>query len=105
MPLLPWTPTRLSDNQIGMRRITATQAARNFSQILDQVRFRGESYIVERNGEPICRIEPSGYASRVTVTELRALLASTPPPDDTFARDVAAIQKSQPRLPRSPWAS
>ncbi|HEX9236388.1 MAG TPA: type II toxin-antitoxin system Phd/YefM family antitoxin [Actinomycetota bacterium] len=41
-----------------MKDLTATQAARRFSELLDEVEHRGESFTVRRNGRPVARILP-----------------------------------------------
>ena len=40
-------------------RISATKAARNFFELMNRVRYRSESFIVERGGKPICEILPA----------------------------------------------
>lgn len=85
--------------------ITATEAARNFSDLLNRVRHGGESFLVVRNGEAICRIEPAGAAVRpVTVGDLLDTLTRGSR-DPSFAEDVEHAQGNQPKLPPSPWPS
>jgi antitoxin (DNA-binding transcriptional repressor) of toxin-antitoxin stability system len=36
-------------------RIRATEAARHFSDILNRVKYKGEEFLVEHNGEVVCR--------------------------------------------------
>src|SRR5438477_10760535 len=43
-------------NEIMETRISARNVARNFSSILDRVRDRREAFIVEQDGETVCRI-------------------------------------------------
>jgi prevent-host-death family protein len=38
--------------------ISATDAARRFSEILNRVRYRNESFVVKRAGVPVCEIIP-----------------------------------------------
>ena len=38
-------------------RITATQAVREFSELLNKIRFRGEHYIIVRNGRPVAQAQ------------------------------------------------
>ena len=40
-----------------MTRITATEAARNFSDILNRAQYRGESFEVTRGNEVVVKIE------------------------------------------------
>ena len=42
-----------------MRKITATEPARNLRAVLDQVRESGEAYIVERGGQPVVQVSPT----------------------------------------------
>ena len=87
------------------REISATEAARTFSSLLSRVRYGGESFVVVRNGEVMCRIEPAGPASRVTVNDLLAFLERAPARDEQFSNDLESAQRRQPKMPRSPWAS
>ncbi len=36
-----------------MKRISATGASRTFSELLNRVRYRGDSFVIERAGEAI----------------------------------------------------
>lgn len=42
-----------------MPEVSATEAARNFADILDAVEHRGERFTVVRRGKPIARLEPA----------------------------------------------
>ncbi|NGX16133.1 type II toxin-antitoxin system Phd/YefM family antitoxin [Wenzhouxiangella sp. XN24] len=42
-----------------MRKITATELARNLRAVLDRVRESGESYVVERGGQPVVQVSPT----------------------------------------------
>ncbi len=85
-------------------RITATEAARQFSDILNRVKYRGDEFIVERGGEAICRISPAGATSSFTLGDFVQLMESLEPVDPEFARDVQEIVRSQPvEVPRSRW--
>lgn len=53
-----------------MRRITATDAARRFSDLLDAVEGRGESFVVERRGRAIASIAPAAAVSGRTLKQL-----------------------------------
>ena len=52
-----------------MTRISATEASRNFSDILNRAQYRGESFEVMRAGEVVARIEPPGMA-KMTLGEI-----------------------------------
>jgi prevent-host-death family protein len=83
-------------------RISATQAARTFSDLLNRVRYRGEEFVVERGGEPVCRIIPARPVAR-SVAELVGVLRSIPKPDAAYWDAVEEITRRQPALPKSPW--
>jgi antitoxin (DNA-binding transcriptional repressor) of toxin-antitoxin stability system len=84
------------------RTISATHAARMFSDLLNRVRYRSESFVIERGGEAVCRLIPAG-PSRCTVAELATYLRAGPKPDPSYWKALAAITRSQPKLPKSPW--
>lgn len=73
-----------------MKDISATDAARKFSELLDAVEHRHESFLVVRRGQPIARITPAAEASGRAVKDL--LLRHRPDPD--WARDLADIRSA-----------
>jgi prevent-host-death family protein len=50
--------------------ISATEAARRFSEILDAVEHRGESFVIVRKGRPVARMGPATRASGESVKEI-----------------------------------
>lgn len=88
---------------MAVRRITAAQAARSFSQIVNRVKYRGESFVVERHHEPVCRIEPVGRGKPVTTGNFEVFWKSLPRPDDQFADDLEEIHTLFRELPPSAW--
>jgi prevent-host-death family protein len=90
-------------------RISATRVVREFSEILNEVRYKSQSYVVERNGRPIARLVPvSEHKEGKRLKELKTLLSSLPPCEDdleSFAADLEKIAGHQPSLPAGdPWA-
>lgn len=85
--------------------ITATELARTLSEILNRVRYRGERFVIERNGEAIASIGPAGTVPGITLRELAARLGDLPLPDDRFADDLEVIQASQPPAEFTVWDS
>lgn len=59
-----------SDNLIPMREISATDAARGFSAVLDAVEHGGETFVVTRSGRCIARIAPAPGASGAAIKNL-----------------------------------
>ena len=83
-----------------MRTMTATEASRHFSDLLDAVE-RGETVTIVRGSHPIAEIGP---ARRRTGADLRAALADVPPPDDAFSRDIAEAIALLNSEVSDPWA-
>ena len=83
-----------------MRTITATEASRHFSDLLDAVEH-GERVTIVRGSHPVAEIGP---AHRRTGADLRAALAGTPPPDETFASDISAALAMVNSEVSDPWA-
>lgn len=83
--------------------MSATKAVRTFSDLLNRIRYRGEEFVVERAGEPVCRMTPAAPTKRLTLRDLASLLQEIPEPDAGYASDVRRAARSQRRLPRSPW--
>jgi prevent-host-death family protein len=85
------------------RRITATELARELSDILSRVRYRGERFVIERNGTPVAVLSPVGATTGPTPAELAEAMRSVPLPGDGFADDLEAIQAEQPEIGEPPW--
>lgn len=85
-------------------RVSATEAAKNFGRLVDRVRERQVSYVVERSGIPVARIEPAGAPS-CTMAGFKALIGGLPRPDEDYLRALEAIvaRHKRPRLRRNPW--
>jgi prevent-host-death family protein len=82
--------------------MTATDAARSFSELLNRV-ADGEEIEVTRSGAPVAVISPP--KSRLMSAErFRALIAAAPAPDPAFASDVRAARDSV-GPPADPWPS
>jgi prevent-host-death family protein len=73
-------------------RLTATQAARQFSEILSRV-VGGEAFEVTRNGAPVAEIRPV-RDQVISADRYRELIVSAPEPDDGFYEDLRAIRAS-----------
>ena len=85
-----------------MTRLTATEAARQFSEMLNRV-AAGEEIEVTRGGAPVAVIVPP-RARLLSAERLRELLASAPPVDDGFADDLREIRRSV-GPPEASWPS
>jgi prevent-host-death family protein len=83
-----------------MRTITATEASRRFSDLLDTIE-RGETVTITRGNRTIAELRP---APRRTGKDLRTALTETTPPDDRFAADIADALTLLATDGNDPWA-
>jgi prevent-host-death family protein len=67
-----------------VKHVSATEASRRFSELLDSVEREGESFVVIRHGKAVAMIGPPPTGNGKAVKEL--LLAN--PPDPDWAKDV-----------------
>jgi len=91
------------------KHISATEAVRGFSEILNTIKFNGTHYVIERSGKPIVSMKPFSEGSRIKpLQELKSILESLPRLGDeaeAFASDLKKSADSQPSLPeQAPWA-
>jgi len=70
-----------------MRMLTATEASRGFSRLLDLV-AAGEVVTIARGNSVIAEVRQPAQHS---YGALRASLANTAPPDDHLASDIAGV--------------
>jgi antitoxin (DNA-binding transcriptional repressor) of toxin-antitoxin stability system len=83
-------------------RISATETARGFSELMNRVRYRGESFVVERGGKPICEILPAA-PSKFSGRQLADLLRSLPKPDEQYLTLVENLAAKQSTVAESRW--
>ena len=86
------------------KHISATQAVRDFSEVLNTIKFKGTHYVIERSGKPIACMKPIDEDTNLaTLGELNRILKMLPSLDeelDSFAADLEDILKDQPLLPK-----
>lgn len=90
------------------RDITATEAVRDFSEMLNQIVYRGDAFVIHRNGKPAARLLPcerSHPARRLG--ELERLFAALPrlgSEAEAFRRDLENALADQLAAPQeSAW--
>ena len=88
--------------------ITATRAVREFSELLNSIKFKGRTVIVERGGKPVARmapVDPPGKTARLK--DLPRLLKELPElgaEAEALREDLQEIIQAQPPLSSvSPW--
>lgn len=75
-----------------MSRMTATEAARSFSELLNRV-ANGEEIEVTRSGAPVAVISPP-KSRLISADRFRELIATAPAPDAGFIRDIRMVRES-----------
>ena len=89
-----------------MERVSATEAARRFSDLLNRVRYQGASFEIARGKEIVARIVPAVPPRAVKLAELDVLMANLPrlaPEDVTrFEKDVDTVRREA-LLPEPKW--
>ena len=78
-------------HQLMELRITATELARRLGDVLGKIRFRGDAFIVERNGEPVARIGPIPVRTAAPLIEGLRSWGEASPADPSFADDLERV--------------
>lgn len=81
-----------------MKQLSATEASRRFSEVLDEIERSRESYVVVRHGRAIATIGP---ATGGTGKALKEFLR-TNQPDDAWADEVRELRESMDPV-TDPW--
>lgn len=76
-----------------MRELTASEASRNFSAVLDSVE-NGETIVVTRAGRRIASIAPAPPATGAALNAVLARWQSAPALDDDFAESIEAARNA-----------
>jgi len=84
------------------KRISATRAVREFSEVLNTIKFKGVNFIIERGGKPIASMKSiDEKIDPMTLGELKTLLKKLPRLEeelDAFASDLEEISRKQPLM-------
>ncbi|MBI4704285.1 MAG: type II toxin-antitoxin system prevent-host-death family antitoxin [Deltaproteobacteria bacterium] len=84
-------------------RISATDLARKLGDVLGRIRYRGDSFVVERNGEPVARLTPLAAGTAGTLREGLGAWRSAGADVGDFGGDLAKVNRAD-RPARNPWA-
>ena len=87
------------------KKITAIELAKSLSDVLSRVYFRGETFMIERNGRPVVKLAPSDVRPHGTWRDVAEALKDVPWPLEGFAEDLEAVQSSQQRIGAPRWDS
>jgi antitoxin (DNA-binding transcriptional repressor) of toxin-antitoxin stability system len=85
--------------------ISSTEAVRNFSELLNNIKYRGDRYTVIRGGKPAASLVPvEPTRTGATLADLRNIVQTLPhldSTDTTFEADATAAANSQPSMPEA----
>lgn len=87
------------------RKLSATEASRTFSSLLDRVES-GQRFLIRRRGCDVCEMGPVRVEARkvgdcLQILRERASIA----PDADFAEDLRKVISSEAKEDRNPWGS
>ena len=88
-----------------IRRLSVTEAARNFADIVNRAFYRGETTVLMRNGVAVAHIAPAapiGLPAAEIRRRLKLHKRLDPVEAEAFARDIEDARKSILPL-RDPW--
>lgn len=91
-----------SDKLDAVTRMTATDAARSFSELLNRV-ASGEQIEVTRSGATVAVISPP-KSRLISAARFRELIEGAPPPDPGFVEDIRAVRETV-GPPEDAWPS
>ena len=86
--------------------IAATDAAKNFGELVDRVREEGATYVIERHGRPVAQIGPVETDEPKTLSGLVEYLKSAPKLDEEVLRYIQEGIEffNRPEVPKNLWA-
>ncbi|MEW6188028.1 MAG: hypothetical protein AB1585_20090 [Thermodesulfobacteriota bacterium] len=86
--------------------VTATKAVREFSDLLNTIKFKGQTIIIERGGKPVARVSPVDLPVKsACLKDLARLLRELPELGAEAAalkKDLDRMHQEQPSLPAGP---
>lgn len=84
--------------------ISATNLARRLGDVLGRVRYRGESFVIERNGTVVARLLPAQAGHRAGLRDALDAWREAGEADSDFAAVLERIGVAD-VAPGNPWAS
>jgi len=83
--------------------ISATDAVRHFSELLNNIKYRGDRYVIIRGGKPAAALVPADEVSSPRrmgdLNDIFQMPAHLDPGDTNSADDVLEAISAQPPLP------
>ncbi len=85
-------------------RISVAELIKKLGDVLKRIRDDGDSFVVERNGDPVARLVPLSGRSSSSLREALAAWRAAGEPDPDFGDDLERIGAAD-RPPENVWAS
>lgn len=85
-------------------RISSTDLVRRIGDVLGRVRYLGDTFMIERSGDPVARLVPLAGASPTILREALAAWAEAGGPETAFA-DALDLVGAADRPAEDPWVS
>jgi len=88
-----------------MEKINVTQAARQFSELLNRVAYQGVAFELQRGGRPVARLVPAMPPGRIAVASLNDFFAGLPSlgnDEQVFLQDIESVREALPEND-DPW--
>ncbi len=82
--------------------ISTTEAARHLGEYLARIKYRGERFILTRNGQPVAELGAVSASHTATWGQLRQALAALPA-EPGFADDLEKVNRAD-QPAENPWA-
>ena len=94
-----------SQKALKATAIAATDAAKNFGELVDRVRELGVTYMIERHGRPVARIGPVQTDEPKTLSGLVEYLNTAPRLDGELLRHIeeGIDTSNKPEVPKNWW--
>ena len=87
--------------------LTVTEAARNFSDVVNKVFYRGESMDLTRGGKVVARLMPANHAEAPIGGQVleawKTIPHLTKDEADAFAKDIESGREALNRVPSGKW--
>jgi len=88
-------------------RLTVTEAARHFSDLVHRAFYRGESFVLTKGGRNVAEIVPVRGSGGIRASDLRARLVTMPRLGDEeaeeFERDIDEARRATGPSEGDPW--
>jgi len=85
------------------KTVSATEAVRKFSELLNSIKYRGDRYTILKGGKPVAFVGPleSSFKGK-TMRDLKDLVGKLPrlgQEAEKFKKELAKIARQQPKMP------